>query len=256
MHPWPPDEGWRLDRPMQYLKRLVAKLPASYQQELKRLYFARLIRRRKFQCAIENEGEFDRLHQWVKPGDWVLDIGANVGNYAARLSELVEKHGRVLAFEPVPETFELLAANVNRFPLRNVTLYNVAASDGFGVRSMRMPRLKTGAENPYEAHLSEETSDLSVLCVPVDSLGLERAIQLVKIDVEGHELAALRGMHRLLQRDRPVLIVEGRSSEVASLLEDLGYSYTQDSGSPNRVFAPSSDCRSVNNFVGDVGGSR
>lgn len=221
---------------MQLLKSIAASLPRRYQQELKRLYFARLIRKRLFQRAIEDEPEFNRLDQWVKPGDWVLDVGANVGNYAARLSELVEGAGRVLAFEPVPETFELLAANVGRFPIGNVTLFNVAASDRFGVRGMRMPSLDTGGSNPYMAHLTDDGTGISVLCLPVDSLDIQQPIRLIKIDVEGHELAAVRGMRRLLERDRPVLIIEGKSPEVAEFLSGLGYSFEQEAGSPNRVF--------------------
>jgi len=223
---------------MQLLKSLASNLPRRYQQELKRLYFARLIRKRLFQRAIEDEPEFNRLDQWVKPGDWVLDIGANVGNYSARLSELVQDAGRVLALEPVPETFELLAANVGRFPIGNVTLFNVAASDRFAVRGMQMPSLDSGGSNPYMAHLTADGAGISVLCVPVDSLGIAHTIRLIKIDVEGHELAAVRGMRELLQRDRPVLIIEGQSGEVAAFLSELGYSFAQDAGSPNRVFTP------------------
>lgn len=221
---------------MEVIKRLASRLPLRYQQELKRLYFARLIRKDRFKWAIENEGEFARLEQWVDPGDWVIDLGANVGNYVARLSELVKADGRVLAFEPVPQTFELLAANVARMPLQNVTLLNLAASDTFTVKRMRMPLLPSGAANPYMAHLTDGAGETSVLCAPVDSLDIQHQVKLVKIDVEGHELAALRGMVRLIRRDRPVLIVEGRSPEVVALLDGLGYSFQQDAGSPNRVF--------------------
>jgi FkbM family methyltransferase len=222
---------------MQLFKRLAARLPLAYQQELKRLHFARMIRRGLFDKAIDNEGEFTRLHLWLGPGDWALDLGANVGNYAVRLSDLVAANGRVLAFEPVPQTFELLAANVSRFPLRNVTLLNVAASDEFGLRGMRVPVLASGERNPYMAHLTEDGAEVQVLCMPVDALDIRHRVKLVKIDVEGHELAALKGMRRLLERDRPVLIIEGRSDDVAGYLAALGYSFEQDPGSPNRVFS-------------------
>jgi FkbM family methyltransferase len=218
------------------LRRLVARLPLKYQQELKRLHFARMIRRGLFEKAIENEGEFERLHHWIGAGDWVLDLGANVGNYAARLSKLVGATGRVLAFEPVPQTFELLTANVARFPLRNVTLFNVAVSNQFALHGMRVPVLQSGVQNPYMAHLTEDGAEMSVLCLPVDSLAIQRPVRLIKIDVEGHELAALQGMKRLIERDRPVLIIEGRSPEVAAYLASFGYSFEQDKGSPNRVF--------------------
>lgn len=221
---------------MTVLKRLASRLPLHYQQELKRVHFARQVARGTFTTAEENDREYDRLHLWVKPGDWVLDLGANVGNYTARLSELVGANGRVLAMEPVPETFELLTANISRFPRRNVTLLNVAASDRVGLAGMSIPTLDTGLENRYMARLTEDEAALTVLCLPVDSLTLTAPIRFVKVDVEGHELQALHGMKSLLARDHPVLVVEGQSPEVSAFLEALGYGFEHVKPSPNRVF--------------------
>ena len=218
------------------LRQLVARLPLKYQQELKRLHFARMIRKGLFDKAIDNEGEFAKLDRWLGPGDWAIDLGANVGNYAARLSDLVQSTGRVLAFEPVPQTFELLAANVARLPLRNITLLNLAASDEVALRGMRVPVIDGGIQNPYMAHLTDEGAQMSVLCVPLDSLEIPHRVKLIKIDVEGHELAAVKGMRRLLERDRPVLIIEGTSPEVATYLATFGYTFDREPGSPNRVF--------------------
>lgn len=47
----------------------------------------------------------------MAPGDWALDIGANVGHYTKRMSDLAGPEGRVIAFEPVPDTFAVLCAN-------------------------------------------------------------------------------------------------------------------------------------------------
>jgi FkbM family methyltransferase len=222
---------------MSMFKRLASGLPPRYQQELKRLHFARLIRKGTFTTAEEHDSEYPRLHQWVSSGDWVVDVGANVGNYCARPSQLVGARGRVFAFEPVPETFELLTANVARLPLRNVTLLNLAASETADLGGMAFPELSTGGDNRYMAHLTADPSSaLSVMCLPVDALQIPRRVALVKVDVEGHELEAVRGMRRLLERDHPVLIVEGRTPEVASYLAPFGYSYEDVAGSPNRVF--------------------
>jgi FkbM family methyltransferase len=218
------------------LKKLASRLPLGLQQELKRLHFGWLIRRGLFTMAEAYEKEFTRLHEWVRPGDWVVDVGANVGNYSARLSELVGPRGRVISLEPVPETFELLTANMAKFPFRNVTLLNVAASDGVGISGMTVPMLESGLANRYMAHLTDDAAALSVIRLPVDALCLPERIALVKVDVEGHELAALHGMQQLLRRNRPVLIVEGRSDEVAAFLGSLGYGFEQADGSPNRLF--------------------
>lgn len=223
------------------LKRLASHLPLTLQQELKRLHFRRLIRRGVFTTAEAHDTEFPRLAEWVRAGDWVLDVGANVGNYTARMSELVGPTGRVVSFEPVPETFELLVSNVAQLRHRNVTLLNLAASDAIGARSMSIPVLANGLENRYMAQITDTPGDLNILSVPIDSLQLPQPIRLVKVDVEGHELPALKGMADLLRRDCPRLIVEGRDPEVAALLTGLGYSCEEQPASPNRVFAAGAD---------------
>lgn len=220
------------------LKKISSHLPLATQQTLKRLHFARLIRKGVFTTAEEHDTEFPRLAEWVSAGDWVVDVGANVGNYTARLSQLVGPSGRVIAFEPVPETFELLVANLARFPLRNITFVNAAASQVPAHVGMNMPMLDSGMENRYMAHVVEGGGALTVMSLAIDSLGIPHAVRLVKVDVEGHELQALQGMEQLLRRDRPRLIVEGRDTEVAAFLAGLGYRFTETPQSPNRVFEP------------------
>ena len=227
----PPDE--RRFSASAGLKRLAHRLPLRVQQELKRIYFARALRNGTFRSG---ESEFQRLEEWLEPGDWVLDVGANVGHYTAKLSEVVGASGRVLAFEPMRETFELLSANVARLSLRNVTLFNVAASDCTRLAGMTIPRNDEDVENYYMAHLAEGIGTSSILCLAVDALGLAAKIKLAKVDVEGHEFTALKGMERIIARDRPILIVEGNSEKVEALLARYGYEATHDEQSPNRVY--------------------
>ena len=216
------------------IKRIASHLPVSMQQRLKRRHFSRQIKAGTF---VSNESEFKRLEDWVGPGDWVLDVGANVGQYAARFSQIVGPAGRVIAFEPVPRTFELLSANAVQFPLQNITLINAAASDSIGIAGIAIPKFDTGLDNYYMANLTKEPAELSVLCLTIDALNIPRRISLAKVDVEGHELAALKGMEQLLRRDKPVLIVEGYIDAVAAFLATLGYAYETDEGSSNRVYS-------------------
>lgn len=221
---------------MEALKRLISYLPLNVQQTIKRLRCGWQIRNGRFAVAEQRDAEFPRLAEWIRSGDWVIDLGANLGTYTARLSELVGASGRVISVEPVPETFELLAANVARLPIRNITLLNLAASDHMSLTGMSVPMMANGLENRYMAHLASQSTDFSVLCLPIDHLGIQHPIRLIKIDVEGHELQALNGMRVLLERNKPVLIVEGRSPEVADFLKLLGYSFHDAVGSPNRVY--------------------
>lgn len=218
------------------LKKLSSHLPLRTQQTLKRLHFARLIRKGVFTTAETEDHEFPRLAEWVAAGDWVLDVGANVGNYTARMSELVGPTGRVLAFEPVPETFELLVANLALFPYRNVTFVNAAISSAPALVGMAMPMLDSGMENRYMASIVDGGGPVSAFAMPIDALGIPQRVAFVKVDVEGHELQALHGMQNLLRRDRPVLVVEGRDAAVAAFMAELGYGYTEAPRSPNRVY--------------------
>jgi len=217
---------------MRLFQRAVSRLPRRTQQSLRRWHYARQIRRGAFR---QDEPEFPLLRDWVASGDWVLDVGANVGRYTIELSGLVGSTGRVLSFEPVPDTFEMLVANVSLLPRDNVSLFNVAASATTAAVAMGIPTLQSGLRNYYEAGITSDGGDVRVLSMAVDALALPQ-IRLIKIDVEGHELQALRGMHQLLTRDHPRLIVEGASSDVAAFLRNLGYTFVNLPRSPNRVF--------------------
>lgn len=214
------------------LKAFAGRLPGRWQQTLKRIYFSRQIRRGRFQTG---EPEYHLLSSWVASGDWVVDVGANIGHYALRLSELVGAQGRVIALEPVPETFELLAANVAGLATRNITLMNLAVSDQACLAGMTIPRGEGGLGNYYQAHLSATAAPLQVLCLPLDALDLPHEVRLVKIDAEGHELSVLRGMSGLLRRDHPILIVEDNSAAIVQFLHQFGYTDQKLPGSPNLV---------------------
>lgn len=215
-------------------KQFAAQLPHRMQADLKRIHFRRQIRKNIF---VTDEPEYKILHDLISPGDWVVDIGANVGHYTKRFSELVGAHGRVIAFEPVPTTFSLLSANTQLFTHSNVTLINAAASDRLDIVGMSIPEFSTGLGNYYQAHISSSTdSALSVFTLPLDSLSINQRIALVKIDAEGHEAVVLAGMQKLMEKYHPILIVENPSGETSEKLIALGYISEILPDSPNVLF--------------------
>src|SRR5690606_41619503 len=74
------------------------------QTELKRIHFSRQIKKGNF---VTDEPEYKVLPNFIRKGDWVIDIGANVGHYTIQFSELVGKEGRVIAFRSEEHTSEL-----------------------------------------------------------------------------------------------------------------------------------------------------
>lgn len=217
------------------LKRLASMLPLSTLLELKRIHYSRQIKSSNFGA---DEKEYDLLSTWLTEGDWVIDVGANIGQYTKKMSDLVGDNGRVIAFEPILETFYLLAANTNKFINKsNVSLFNSAISDSMVVLGMDIPQSATGLNNYYQAHLVELNTAHSVLCIPLDNFDFPKNIKLVKIDAEGHELHVLKGMKNLISRDHPVLIVEDHSKDVEEfLMNQFGYNKEKLENSPNIIF--------------------
>jgi FkbM family methyltransferase len=164
-----------------------------------------------------------------------VDVGANVGNHSIFVA-LARPEARLVSFEPHPEAFTILSANVglNRL-FDRVELNRVALSDAAGSARIGSPHHNLGGstlENKVRGKSelqSFESCDTArgddVLSGPVDFL---------KIDVEGHEVKCLKGMARLLERYRPTILIEvdaSTANEVADLLGALGYSETARDGS-------------------------
>jgi len=208
-------------------------MPTAWQLEIRRHLYRRQIRRGVF---ITHEPEYVLLSSFLSEGDWAIDIGANIGHYTKGMSDLVGARGRVIAFEPVADTFALLAANGRNYRYQNVTLLNAAASDKTGITGISVPRLTNGLNNYYEATVVSNGDGLPVMTLALDSLELPAAVRLVKIDAEGHELSVLKGMRQLIARDKPVLIVEVSSNDVHIFLAKMGYTRETLANSPNHIY--------------------
>ena len=216
------------------LKKTAAKLPLFVQQEMKRWLFWGQIVAGKFQA---DEPEWEILEKYVSKGDWVIDIGANIGTYTVKLSKIVGPVGRVIAIEPVPESFYLLTTNTSQCKNKNVTLINAAISNRNSCVGFKIPKFSTGLDNYYQAHISPGFCNaLKVLCISIDSLRLPNKISFVKIDSEDHEFQVLEGMEKLILKDKPTLIVEGKSPDILKMLCEIGYSAKFLKGSPNTLF--------------------
>jgi FkbM family methyltransferase len=220
---------------MNIIKRIIAMTPEGFQNELKRLYYGNQIKKGTF---ISPEPEFKELNKFVSKNDWVIDVGANIGHYTNKLSELVGAKGRIIAFEPIPTTFSILSKNTLYCKYRNITLINAAASSETTSVGMSIPKFSSGLKNYYQASISSEDTetDTSILTLSIDSLQIKHKISLIKIDAEGHEPSVFQGVQNLLKRDKPTLIVETVTDEIRKQLIELGYKEKQYKNSPNIIF--------------------
>ena len=213
------------------LKKAVYNLPTNYTQALKRSHYRWQINSKKFKS---DEPEYNLLKKWIKTGDSVIDVGANVGHYSLELSKLVGPTGRVFAFEPHPENFELLSSNVLFSPYRNLSLFNIALGSSISNVCMETPIVE-GMKNLYRCNISKY-GKLSVFCMPLDCICKEIDISFIKIDAEGYEYEVLKGMRTIIKKFNPVLIIEGYSPKVEKLMKMYGFSFEKISDSPNRIF--------------------
>lgn len=155
------------------------------------------------------------LPRLLGPGSVFIDVGANQGEFTLVAAKHA-KHGRVIAVEPVPGLREDLAANLRVNGFDNVTIVPLALADRPGTLTLFADdRTVEGFQNEGTASLwSGGVRGQVVGEVEVDTLdrlvtrlALER-IDLVKVDVEGAELAVLRGGGESLRRFGPVLLIE------------------------------------------------
>ena len=163
----------------------------------------------------EYEPETRRLIERLTPqGGFCLDLGANVGFFTAIMARAVGEQGRVVAYEPFPRAHRMAAITLAESGLSDrVSLRRKACSD----TPAQMPMFFAAETDNFggmfvSANVDPDNTPLQHVEVEVttvdEELTDERRVDLIKMDVEGAELRALRGMERRLANDRPVIITE------------------------------------------------
>ena len=151
------------------------------------------------------------LRRLVAAGDWVIDVGANVGLVTSRLCQLVGPGGAVWAVEPLPRNVERLEALRARNGLGQLTVLPVALASEAGTARLRLPIRGGGAFGSFVATW-ETCGEIDVATARLDDLVAERRppgpLRLVKIDAEGFEPQVLAGATETLSALRPLVLCE------------------------------------------------
>jgi FkbM family methyltransferase len=169
---------------------------------------------------LENfeEAELAFIRSFLNNGDIVFEIGANIGLHALEEACVVGTLGKVYAFEPSPQTFELLKRNILLNNFSNISAHNIGLSN-------KKSKMNLNVSKNYDAwntlvdkikllnnsEIFEETVevDLNTLDDFINENNIEKSkIKLIKIDVEGWEKFVIEGGHDFLVEYTPLLMVE------------------------------------------------
>ena len=208
------------------MKRALKMLKPQLKEVAERL-FPETTYARRFRLWLKTEPELRLLPALCSKEAVALDIGANEGFFA---HHLLPNAKRVVAFEPLPEMLVRLRARYTG----KMEIVGVILSDEEGQGQLRYPAggymTATIADTNFGAR--ETGRVIKTAMAPMrtlDSFNLTN-IGFIKIDVEGHEEAVLRGGSKTLEREMPNLMVEieerhapGSIHGVAALLGDIGY---------------------------------
>lgn len=179
--------------------------------------------------------EIAELCKYIPTGGTVLDVGANIGLSAIEFARTAGAGGKVIAFEPHPDTAARLRGNLDRNGIGNVEIVQSAVGAAPGTVTFN---------ESADATLSSATlvprNLVRSFDVPLTTIDLTWAasgkplVSALKIDVEGGELAVLQGATELLARDHPVILLEAWGADqldpIHALLTAAGYERRQPAG--------------------------
>ncbi len=143
----------------------------------------------------------------LKEGDVVVDVGANIGYYTLIFARRVGPAGKVYAFEPDPNNFELLRKNVQINGYHNVILERKAVAERTGQRRLYLAPHNKGDHRLYASPENRPWVDVQTVALDDYFAIRQERIDLIKMDIQGAEGLALAGMPRLLEDNPGVRLV-------------------------------------------------
>lgn len=148
--------------------------------------------------------EIDLLRKHIRANDTVLDIGANIGFYATILSELVGPSGKIFCFEPDGTNFKyLLNATAH---LKNITCINKAVGEKTEKIKIYTSKELNVDHRTYKPE--EYDKEIEIDCIAIDDyLPQNTKVDFIKIDIQGFEMSAFKGMQKTIANNPNVKII-------------------------------------------------
>jgi FkbM family methyltransferase len=153
--------------------------------------------------------DFAMVRALMPSGGTFMDVGANIGWYSLHVA-VRDPAARVLAVEPVPTSFRWLQAAVALNGVSNVECHQFAVGERTGTTVLYVDPSIAGAASAAPSEHRETADAVECSVVTLDGFVAEHAatVDFLKLDIEGGELAALRGASRLLASQRPIVFAE------------------------------------------------
>lgn len=177
--------------------------------------------------------EMSKLFKDILSNDSIiLDIGANMGQYACRLNEIIGKGtGHIYSFEPVSANFNSLKNLKNRLKLKNVTINQLGVSNIIENTTINIPMFNNGLVVGTRATLlnideiKHRTEPIKVTTIDhYVSENINKKIDFIKCDTEGNEINVLEGGKETITKYLPILSFEMSYNDVGlNWLLDIGY---------------------------------
>ncbi|MEM1646210.1 MAG: FkbM family methyltransferase [Ignisphaera sp.] len=171
--------------------------------------------------------ELYELNNWFLPNarGVVIDVGANVGGYTVRACRSADL---VIAIEPLPDLFELLRYNVSLNCMKNnVILIEKAVSDKKGYIELKVPRIHRYYASRYASIVRDSDLVYRVEADTLDNIITSLSIQkinLLKIDIEGAETVAFKGMRKTLEiTDKLMIEIQAGNEWLIDELKKIGF---------------------------------
>lgn len=155
--------------------------------------------------GVYERNTFRHLSRLVKSSDTFVDVGANIGAYSVGLSPFIKK-GRIISFEPNPRALVYLEENIKLNNIENITVNKVGLSDDYETVTLYTPSLATASINKNKNSNEKEIISLITLDGYCKENGINN-IDVLKIDVEGHEIKCLNGALEIIKKSKNMILV-------------------------------------------------
>ena len=222
----------RIFKPLNLFKGITMEI--KYNQLQLILHIEDWIQQNIYFLGEYEKPELKTIQLFLKKDSTFIDLGANFGLYTLNASRLIGKKGNIISFEPFSKNYKSLMDNITINNLQNVQTEKLAIGEKNGNINLYYDERENNLGMVSTKNI-ENSSKEQVKIVSIDSYLQNKYlshIDLIKIDIEGFEYSALKGMRATLIRYKPTILIEILNEEepntntrkIHTLLNDLNYS--------------------------------